>query len=297
MDDRRRRLLTAAAGGAASGMFLSKGAEAQPLAVTGSEHWAVKTTADGAKVRLFLWRKRTLNSPKGALLFAHGSAVPATALFDLQVAGRPEASTMDWFARLGYDTWCVDGEGYGRSEKDRSLDASASNGAEDLAAASEQVMRVTGQRPLLYGVGAGALRAGLFAQQYPDRLRRLVLDTSAGLTDKAHPETIDAEVSEAFARTAFSVDPSASPNWTGEMDLAVLDPARIAAPTLLLRGALAGQPATEDLAGFFARLANADKQLAILPGIGQTSTLSKNWALVYHLLDGFFSQPPPAFPG
>jgi pimeloyl-ACP methyl ester carboxylesterase len=220
--------------------------------VTGSEHWARKPGPDGESARLFLWRKRTLNSPNGALLFTHGSAVPAKALFDLQVEGRPEASTMDWFARLGYDTWCVD--------------AGVSSGAEDLGAASEQVMRVTGQRPFLYGVGAGALHAGLFTERYPDRVRRLALDMT----------------------------PSAA---TDELNLAVLDPARIVAPTLVMHGALAPRPPVEELAGFFTRLANADKQLAALPGIGETSTLSKNWALVYHLLDSFFSQPPPAFAG
>jgi alpha-beta hydrolase superfamily lysophospholipase len=81
------------------------------------------------------------------------------------------------------------------------------------------------------------------------------------------------------------------------MNLAALDPTRIAAPTLLMRGALADRPSAEALASFFTRLANADKQLAVLPGIRQASTLSKNWALVYHLLDGFLSQPPPAFAG
>ena len=256
MDGKRRLLLSAA-----PGMLLSRGTAAPSLPVTGSEHWARKPGPNGESVRLFLWRKRTLNSPNGALLFTHGAAVPAREVFDLQVPGRPEASTMDWFARLGYDTWCVD--------------AGASSDAEDLAAAAEQVMRVTGQRPFLYGVGAGALRAGLLAQGYPDRVRRLVLDTTPGAVDETHRET--------------PADP--------EVNLALLDPARIVAPTLVMRGALADRPSAEELAGFFTRLANADKQLAVLPGIGQMSTLSKNWALVYHLLDGFFSQPAPVYTG
>ena len=41
--------------------------------------------------------------------------------FDLQVPGRPHSSVMDWFAERGYDTWCVDMEGYGRSDKNRDI--------------------------------------------------------------------------------------------------------------------------------------------------------------------------------
>lgn len=255
MDEKRRLLLSAA-----PGVLLSRGTAAPSLPVTGSEHWARKPGPNGESMRLFLWRKRTLNSPNGALLFTHGAAVPSREVFDLQAAERPEASTMDWFARLGYDTWCVD--------------AGVSSGAEDLGAAAEQVMRVTGQRPFLYGVGAGALHAGLFAERYPDRVRRLALDMTPGPADQASPPSIEPDV-----------------------NLAALEPARIAAPTLVMRGALADRPSAEELASFFTRLANADKQLALLPGIGRTSTLSKNRALVYHLLDGFFSQPPPAVAG
>ena len=38
---------------------------------------------------------------------------------------------MDWFARLGYDTWFVDCEGYGRSDKSRPVNADVSGGADD----------------------------------------------------------------------------------------------------------------------------------------------------------------------
>jgi len=50
-------------------------------------------------------------------------------------------------------------------------------------------------------------------------------------------------------------------------------------------------------AAFFARLPNPDGQLIVRPGIAHTSTRSKNWALVYHLLDGWFSQTAPAYTG
>ena len=43
---------------------------------------------------------------------------------------------MNWFAVRGYDTWCVDMEGYGRSSKDRDITCDIANGADDLEAAS-----------------------------------------------------------------------------------------------------------------------------------------------------------------
>ena len=41
--------------------------------------------------------------------------------FDLKVAGRPHSSAMDWFAQRGFNTWCFDMEGYGRSDKKRDI--------------------------------------------------------------------------------------------------------------------------------------------------------------------------------
>jgi pimeloyl-ACP methyl ester carboxylesterase len=68
-------------------------------------------------VRLFLWEKAAGASPgpRGTVLFVHGSSMASQPTFDLQVSGRSDSSAMDCFARLGYDTWCVDMEGYGRS--------------------------------------------------------------------------------------------------------------------------------------------------------------------------------------
>ena len=50
----------------------------------------------------------------GTILFVHGSSMAGQPTFDLHVEGRPDSSVMDWFARRGYDCWCVDMEGYRR---------------------------------------------------------------------------------------------------------------------------------------------------------------------------------------
>ena len=305
--------------------------------VVGTEHWTEKRV-DGQKVRLFLWRKR-LRDPsaggprRGTILFVHGSSMASTPVFDLQLPGRPQSSVMDWFARLGYDAWCVDCEGYGRSDKSRPVNADISCGADDLAAASEYVMKQNGGgKLLLYGSSSGGLRAGLFAQRHPERVKRLALDalvwTGEGsptlaerkkrlaqfrashrrpidrafihsIFTRDHPGTSDLSVVDAFADAVLALDDSVPTGTYIDMsaNLPVLDPVKITVPTLIMRGQWDGIASFEDLAAFFARLPNPDKQFAVMPGIAHSSTRSKNWALVYHLLDAFFSQPDPVYTG
>ena len=104
-------------------------------------------------------------------------------VFDLHVPGRPNSSAMDYFAERGFDTWSIDMEGYGRSTKDRGIDATIAEGADDLKAGTDYIFKTRNHTgPLLvYGISSGALRAALFAQRYPEpraaaRARRPCLD-------------------------------------------------------------------------------------------------------------------------
>src|SRR5690606_33054005 len=143
-------------------------------AIEGREHWTNKGDA-----KLFLWEKRAPGGAKnGTILFVHGSSMAGQPTFDLHVPDRPHSSAMDYFAERGFDTWAIDMEGYGRSTKDRGSDAYVSDGADDLAAGSDYIFKTRpGAGPLLvYGISSGALRAALFAQRHPERVKRLVLD-------------------------------------------------------------------------------------------------------------------------
>lgn len=337
-----RRNFLVAAGTALAAVSLP--AETQSLAptvapgdVAKSDHWTVKRVG-ADNVKLYLRRKRLENADgsgarRGTVLFVHGSSVSATPVFDLQIPGKPEASTMDWFARAGFDTWCVDCEGYGYSDKWRPVNADVACGADDLDAASEYILRQTAAPKLLiYGASSGALRAGLFAQRHPERVQRLALDalvwTGEGsptlaerkqrlaeyrasnrrpidrafvrsIFTRDHPDTSDLTVVDAFADAVLALDTSVPTGTYIDMsaNLPVLDPEKITVPTLIMRGQWDGIAAYEDLARFFAKLPNPDKQFVVMPGIAHTSTRSKNWALVYHLLEGYFSQPAPAYVG
>src|SRR5437588_12910313 len=119
-------------------------------AVRGEEHWTNK----GSDVRLFLWEKYAgdPSGPAGRILFVHGSSMASQPTFDLHVPGRTDSSAMDWFRALGFDTWTMDNEGYGRSDKHRAINNDIANGADDLEVGSRYILEKTGAKKLLvYG--------------------------------------------------------------------------------------------------------------------------------------------------
>jgi pimeloyl-ACP methyl ester carboxylesterase len=309
---------------------MSKGVT-PPAAIRGEEHWTHK----GDDVRLFLWEKYAgdASGPAGTILFVHGSSMASTPTFDLQVPGRADFSAMDFFAARGFDTWCVDMEGYGKSTKTRNNNALISQGADDCFAAATYIQKLRGKKPLLvYGISSGALRAALFAQRHPEMVGRLALDAmvwtgegSPTLADRRkrlaefqsknrrpidrafvhsiftrdHPGTADDDVVNAFADAILKLDDSVPTGTYVDMcaNLPVCDPEKIMAPTIIMRGQWDGIASFEDLVGFFDKLPNPDKQFAVMPGIAHASLQQKNHAIVQHILLSFFTQPEPVYRG
>src|SRR3546814_3677682 len=66
--------------------------------------------------------------------------------------------------------------------------------------------------------------------------------------------------------------------------LPLVDPEKIAGPTIVLRGEYDGIAGFEDLTRFFEKLPNADKQFSVMAGISHASFQQKNYMLVYYLL-------------
>ena len=297
-------------------------------AIKGEEHW---TTRDGAKLFMF---EKCAGDPKqtaGTILFVHGSSMAAQPTFDLQVPGRPDSSVMDFFARQNFDCWCVDMEGYGRSTKDRDNNAPIAQGADDCLAAASYIAKLRGERPLLvYGISSGALRAAMFAERHPDMVKRLALDamvwTGEGsptlaerrkrlpefraknrrpidrkfvrsIFERDHPGTADDAVIEAFADAILVLDDSVPTGTYVDMcaNLPVCDPEKITVPTLIMRGEYDGIASLQDLLKFFEKLPTPDKQFAVMPGIAHASFHQKNYAICYHILASFFSQPAPVY--
>jgi pimeloyl-ACP methyl ester carboxylesterase len=294
----------------------------------GTEHWTRK-----GEVNLFLWNKAPQGAPKGTVLFVHGSSMASQPTFDLQVPGRPFSSVMDWFVSQGYDTWSVDMEGYGRSDKHRDITSNIADGADDLSAASDYIMAQTGARNfLVYGISSGALRAAAFAERHPDRVAKLALDayvwTGEGaptlierrkkleeframkrrpidkpfvysIFNRDHPGTADDAVIEAFADAILSLDDSMPTGTYVDMcsRLPLNDPAKLTMPTIVLRGEYDGIAAMDDLLKFFALLPHPNKQFTVMQGISHASFQQKNYMMVYQILQSFFEQPDPVYTG
>ena len=295
----------------------------------GTEHWTRK-----GDVKLFLWHKpAAAGAPKGTIFFVHGSSMASQPTFDLEVPGRPHSSVMEWFAERGFDTWCMDNEGYGRSDKSRPINCDIPNGADDLEAGTAYVLERAKHRKLLvYGISSGALKAALFAQRHPERVARLALDafvwTGEGsptlaerkkklpqfqsmnrrpidrafvrsIFTRDHPGTAEDATVEAFADAILALDDSMPTGTYVDMcsKLPLVDPAKIRVPTIVMRGEYDGIAGFDDLVEFFKRLPNADKQFAVMAGISHASFQQKNYRVVYHILHAFFSQPEPVYRG
>ncbi len=302
--------------------------ETSHVLVQGQEHW---TSKDG--VKLFLWnKKRALNTTyQGTILFIHGSSWCSQPTFDLYVEGRPWSSVMDFFAAKGYDTWCLDNEGYGRSDKSRDINFGVENGAQDIVAATDYILQHDQlKQVLLYGISSGALKSALFTQWHPERVSRLALDafvwTGEGsptlverrkmlpnlvgvqrrpynreviqsVFDRDRPGTADQKMIDAFATASLALDDSVPTGTYIDMctKLPLIDPLKVVVPTIIMRGEFDGIAGVDDLIEFFRHLPNPDKHFAMMPGVAHASFQQTNYLLVYDVLSSFFGQTPAEF--
>jgi len=294
--------------------------------VWSQEYWAQK-----GDVKLYLYRKRATPPKPGAaalpvLFLVHGSSISGRSTFDLEVPGRGNYSLMDTFAGYGYDVWTMDFEGYGRSSRTAGNSAIA-EGVRDLKAATDLVMRETGQRRMhFFGESSGGLRAGAFAMEYPDRVDRLVLAAftytgqgSPTLADRSKqvefyransrrprdrdmirsiftrdkPGTADPAVGEALADAELKFGDTVPTGTYLDMtaNLPLVDPAKVQAPVLLVRGEYDGIATEADLINFFTKLANRDKQFIVLPGMSHSVALGLGRDQLWHVMRSFLDMP------
>lgn len=297
-----------------------------PGKVWSGEYWVQK-----GDVRLYLFRKRreapgNREPALPTLILVHGSSLSSRSSFDLDVPGHGDYSMMNAFAGFGFDVWTLDFEGYGRSTKtDRNSDIA--EGVKDLKAATDLIAKETGQERLnLFGESSGGLRAGAFAMAHPDRVSRLVLGaftyTGAGsptLADRAkqldfyrthnrRPRdrdmirsiftrdkvgTADPAVAEALADVELPFGDSVPTGTYLDMtaNLPIVDPLKVHAPVLLVRGEYDGIATEEDLIHFFTKLPNGDRQLVILPGMAHSVVLGYNRDQFWQVTRDFLDRP------
>ncbi|WP_137391074.1 alpha/beta hydrolase [Rhodoligotrophos defluvii] len=284
------------------------------------EHWARK-----GPVSLFLWRKRPQAVRRDMpIVLVHGSSTSAIPTFDLEVPGQEDYSFMEWLAERGFDVWTLDHEGYGRSTvTDSNSDIAC--GVEDLKAATAVIARETGaMRMNFYGLSSGALRVAAFAQAMPERAARIVLDafvwTGEGsptlakrrqgvdqfrannrrpidhafiesIFTRDKPGTTHPAVIEACAKAQLSYGSSVPTGTYLDMTtkLPLVDPTRIAAATMIVRGEHDGIATMEDVLEFFRLLPTGDKRFAVLPDVAHCTPLGINRKLMWEAVLNFMS--------
>ena len=296
-------------------------AQAAPEPIWSAEYWARK-----GEVRLFIYRKRIGNEPLPVLFLVHGSSFCGKSSFDLAVPGRSDYSLMDKFAGFGFDVWTMDHENYGRSSRTAS-NSDIASGVADLAAAMEVVERETGQKRFhFYGQSSGALRAGAFANQYPARVDRLVLDafvwTGEGAPEIAKrkarigeltaqnkrpadrelyrsifnrdmPGTSEPIVAEALADAEARYGASVPTGTYLDMatKLPLVDPLKLRGAVQIIRGEFDGIATEEDLLAFYKALPNKDKQFIFLSGSAHVSPFGINRHRFWHAMNEFLTMP------
>ena len=291
--------------------------------ITNAEYWAQK-----GNVKLYVYRKRVVNAVQGTpvLFLVHGSSASGRSSFDLNVPGRDDYSLMDHFAGLGYDVWTVDHEGYGRSDRTDS-NSNIPSGAQDLTAAMQIVERETGARAIyMYGGSSGALRAALYAQQNPGRVKRLMVSalvytgegspTLAKRREKVEEYRASPrrKVDRAFIHSMFTRDKPGTSEMIAADALAdaelplgdsvptgtyldmcahlpIIDPVKITCPVCIIRGEYDGIAAEPDLLNFFGKLPGKDKQFVFVSGLAHAATLGINRHKFWHAMESFMNVP------
>jgi alpha-beta hydrolase superfamily lysophospholipase len=335
MDDprgvsRRALLLSAGVGlGAVTVDGARKPLLAQADRPRADELWSAEYVARKGDVSLALYRKR-IGPPQAGerpvLFLVHGSSVSAKPSFDLTVPGRGEYSLMNVFAGYGFDVWTMDHEGYGKSARTAG-NSDVASGVEDLKAASEVVVRETGQpRAHFYGGSSGALRAAGFAMARPERVDRLILeaftwtgkgsptlgkraeqvdyyrthnrrprgrDMIRSIFTRDKPGTSDPAVAEALADAELPFGDSIPTGTYLDMtaNLPVVDPRRVKAPVLMVRGEHDGIATEDDLLEFFRRLPNPDRQFIVLAGASHAVALGLSRGQLWHVVRAFLTLP------
>jgi pimeloyl-ACP methyl ester carboxylesterase len=301
-----------------------------PAQAADSEIWSREYWARKGDVPLYIFRKRlgapkTSERPRPILFLVHGSSV-TWRIFDLDTPGHGEYSMMNVFARWGFDVWTMDHENYGKSGRTGS-NSDIASGAQDLKAAMQVIMRETGQTKAHFiGESSGALRAGVYATIEPEHTDRLVLAAftykgteSPTLQKRAEqleyfrthnmrkrdramiesiftrdkPGTTDPAVGKILADVELQFGDQAPTGTYLDMtaNLPVVEPKKVQAPVLLVRGEYDGIATVEDLFDFYRQLPHGDKQLVILPNTAHSVAVAINRHLFWHAVRGFLDMP------
>jgi pimeloyl-ACP methyl ester carboxylesterase len=324
---RRRDLLKLAALAGAAATPLLTGCAAARTAESDGDIVAEEYWGDKNGIRLWIYRKYQPAgiAQKPVLFCVHGSSYSGKTMFDLEAPGR-DYSVMNHFARLGYDVWTMDHEGYGHSDRTPNYSDVAS-GVVDLKVAVDLIVKTTGKaRATFFGQSSGALRAAKFANTYPEHVGSLILgalvytgagsrtlekrrkslaklrasnvrkvdyDFFASVFTRDKPGSADPDMGQLVAEAELKYGDTV-PNGTYldmVANLPVCDPEKILCPVLIARGEYDGIASDQDVLDFYEKLPHPDKQIAKLGGLAHTALLGVNRGRLFHVMQAFLTLP------
>lgn len=156
--------------------------------------------AADAGIELFVRNKRpegmTSFTPGRTLIMVHGATYPAHTAFDLPLGG---LSWMDYIAGRGFDVWCMDIRGYGRSTRPAEMSqppeanpplVRGETARADILSVSNFVRgRRAIPKCVHFGYSWGTALMGRFAADNPAAVERLVL--YAPIWNRQTPSPVD----------------------------------------------------------------------------------------------------------
>ena len=220
----------------------------------------------------------------------------------------------------------MDHENYGRSSQTPS-NSDIASGVADIRAGMEVIARETGRQKVhLFGESSGAIRAGAYAVAQPNRVDRLVLgaftykgENSPTLAERAKnldyyrthnrrlrdrdmirsiftrdkPGTSDPSIGEFLADEELKFGDRVPTGTYLDMtaNLPLVDPKRLTAPVLLVRGEYDGIATMSDLTDFFSQLPSGDRQFVVLPRMAHSVVMGLNRQTFWHAMHSFLSMP------
>ena len=329
---RREVLVSAGIGigaGLMSGLSQAQAAATGEAEIWSQEYWANKGSTKLNLWRKRAGAPKPGEKPLPILFMVHGSSNSTRSSYDLHVPGKGEYSMMNVFAREGYDVWTMDHDGYGHSGSSGN-NSDIASGVDDLRAAMPVIAKETGHQKMhMYGTSSGGIRAAAFAQAQPANVDRLVLSAFTYKGDGAdeiarrrqrideyranprrkrdaamirsiftrdgHPGATDPAVPEAIIASEKPFGDTIPTGTYLDMaaNLPIVDPKKVTAPVLMLRGVWDGNSTDADLLEFFNQLPNADRQYVILPNTAHSTGYGLNRHLLWHAVKNFLAAPTP----
>ena len=263
--------------------------------IVNTEHFVVAPD----RTKLYVREKTPLDSGNGkVLLLLHGAGVDSRS-FDCPLEGY---STMDFFAKEGYDVWAFDFRGFSFSdcpEDGRSVTVDVC--ADDTIFLTNYIRSIrSADRVSLIGASLGALVASVVAERKPELVSNVILlgfmykkmqpammggipwdVLEASPSIPPMPELMAAcmpsatkEVIDWNNYTFEGMNPSGPLLSIKELPVAK-EPARITCPVLILNGDKEIFAVKEDVLDFLKAIAASKKEFVELEGLGHAAFMER----------------------